>query len=110
MSSDRLFRKPKNKGPVFTQAERAEAGYGTQRRRVGTEALRPVDHCSLCLSLAKEPVVCPDGHLFCNECVLTNLLEQKNDIMQRTMEWERHESLKAAEADAAAESAAQEKV
>lgn len=34
----------------------------------------------LCNSTVREPVACPEGHLFCRECVLESLLSQKKLI------------------------------
>ena len=35
--------------------------------------MRQFDACSLCLQRAREPVACVKGHLFCKECVYTDL-------------------------------------
>ncbi|KAJ8088941.1 hypothetical protein PM082_014188 [Marasmius tenuissimus] len=35
--------------------------------------MRQFDACSLCLNKAREPVACNEGHLFCKECVYTDL-------------------------------------
>lgn len=35
--------------------------------------MRQFDACSLCLQRAREPVSCGSGHLFCKECVYTDL-------------------------------------
>jgi nitric oxide synthase-interacting protein len=35
--------------------------------------MRRFDSCSLCLQRAREPVACDKGHLFCKECVYTDL-------------------------------------
>lgn len=35
--------------------------------------MRRFDACSLCLQRAREPVACLKGHLFCKECVYTDL-------------------------------------
>lgn len=35
--------------------------------------MRRFDACSLCLNRAREPLACNEGHLFCKECVYTDL-------------------------------------
>ena len=42
--------------------------------------MRQFDACSLCLQRARDPMACPRGHLYCRECVLSDLLTQKKDI------------------------------
>ncbi|KIY44222.1 hypothetical protein FISHEDRAFT_51883 [Fistulina hepatica ATCC 64428] len=83
---------------VFSYAEYRKAGkeYGTRRQRLGNESMRRFDACSLCLNRAREPLACNEGHLFCKECVYTDLLTQKKDIKRqkdrlKTMEREAEE-------------------
>ena len=35
--------------------------------------MRRFDACGLCLNRAREPLACSEGHLFCKECVYTDL-------------------------------------
>jgi len=35
--------------------------------------MRSFNACALCLNTARDPVSCGDGHLFCRECVLTDI-------------------------------------
>ena len=35
--------------------------------------MRQFDACALCLNKAKNPMACNEGHLFCKECVYTDL-------------------------------------
>lgn len=42
--------------------------------------MRQFDACSLCLQRAREPVACQRGHIYCKECVYTDLLAQKKEI------------------------------
>jgi nitric oxide synthase-interacting protein len=37
--------------------------------------MRQFDACGLCLNRAREPLACSEGHLFCKECVYTDLCE-----------------------------------
>ncbi|KAF8331946.1 uncharacterized protein EI90DRAFT_904478 [Cantharellus anzutake] len=67
---------------VFTYAERGKLGayYGTKKQRLGTESMREFDSCSLCLQRARDPVSCSRGHLYCKECVYSDLLSQRKEI------------------------------
>lgn len=42
--------------------------------------MRDYDACYLCLQTARDPVCCPEGHLSCRECVLENIVAQKQEI------------------------------
>ncbi|KAH8829142.1 hypothetical protein DL96DRAFT_1596826 [Flagelloscypha sp. PMI_526] len=70
---------------VFSYAEYKMAGehYGTKRQRLGNESMRKFNACSLCLNTAREPVSCADGHIYCKECALTDILTQKKDIKKQ---------------------------
>jgi hypothetical protein len=58
---------------IFSYAEYKKLDYGTKRQRLGNESMRQFDACSLCLQRAREPLSCGSGHLFCKECVYTDL-------------------------------------
>lgn len=58
---------------VFSYAEYKKLDYGTKRQRLGNESMRPFNACSLCLERARIPLACSEGHLFCTECVFTDL-------------------------------------
>ncbi|GKV58054.1 nitric oxide synthase-interacting protein [Collybia sordida] len=68
---------------IFSYAEYKKLDYGTKRQRLGNESMRKFDACALCLNGAREPVACNEGHLFCKECVYTDLLSQKKDIQRQ---------------------------
>ncbi|KAA6396257.1 MAG: putative nitric oxide synthase-interacting protein [Streblomastix strix] len=70
----------RNNRPFFSASEREETGVGTQRRHVGPEGFKRFDACSLCLLRASAPVCCCEGHVFCRECALTNLLVQRQAL------------------------------
>ncbi|CAE6446371.1 unnamed protein product [Rhizoctonia solani] len=42
--------------------------------------MKRFDACTLCLQQAREPVACGEGHIYCKECIYTDLLSQKKDI------------------------------
>ncbi|PWN22880.1 hypothetical protein BCV69DRAFT_280493 [Microstroma glucosiphilum] len=54
--------------------------WGSKSSRLGGDSMRNFDQCALCLGTAVDPMTCKEGHLFCKECIYTNLLEQKADI------------------------------
>ncbi|KAK2460820.1 hypothetical protein APHAL10511_007290 [Amanita phalloides] len=68
---------------IFSYAEYKKLDYGTRRQRLGNESMRNFDACALCLNHARDPVACNEGHLFCRECVYTDLLTQKKDIKRQ---------------------------
>ncbi|KAF9063710.1 hypothetical protein BDP27DRAFT_1231713 [Rhodocollybia butyracea] len=76
---------------IFSYAEYKKLDYGTKKQRLGNESMRRFDACALCLNRAREPLACNEGHLFCKECVYTDLLTQKKDIKRQK---ERLEALK----------------
>ncbi|KAF5357337.1 hypothetical protein D9758_005942 [Tetrapyrgos nigripes] len=68
---------------IFSYAEYKKLDYGTKKQRLGNESMRRFDACALCLNRAREPLACNEGHLFCKECVYTDLLTQKKDIKKQ---------------------------
>ncbi|EJD01934.1 uncharacterized protein FOMMEDRAFT_141151 [Fomitiporia mediterranea MF3/22] len=68
---------------VFSYHEYKKLDYGTKRQRLGNESMRPYDACALCLQKARDAVACSEGHLFCKECVYSDLLTQKKDIKRQ---------------------------
>ncbi|KAI0075173.1 hypothetical protein K474DRAFT_1664557 [Panus rudis PR-1116 ss-1] len=73
---------------IFSYAEYKKLDYGTKRQRLGNESMRRFDCCALCLQRAREPVACQKGHLFCKECVYTDLVTQLNDIKRQKLRLE----------------------
>ncbi|KAH9931554.1 uncharacterized protein B0H18DRAFT_989941 [Fomitopsis serialis] len=51
--------------------------------------MRRFDACVLCLQKAREPVACQKGHLFCKECVYTDLVTQLEDIKRQKVRLEK---------------------
>ncbi|KIK65919.1 hypothetical protein GYMLUDRAFT_93736 [Collybiopsis luxurians FD-317 M1] len=94
---------------IFSYAEYKKLDYGTKKQRLGNESMRRFDACALCLNTAREPLACNEGHLFCKECVYTDLLTQKKDIKRQK---ERLELMKkeAEEERARAKQAARDRV
>ncbi|KAH8929384.1 hypothetical protein BT69DRAFT_1311195 [Atractiella rhizophila] len=74
-------------GSAFTYHERQSLNvdYGSKRQRLGAESMLQFDSCTLCQSSAREPMVCEEGHLYCKECVLSDLVVQKSSIQRQTL-------------------------
>jgi nitric oxide synthase-interacting protein len=51
----------------------SKVGLTSDQKRLGNESMRRFDACALCLQRAREPVACHKGHLFCKECVYTDM-------------------------------------
>ncbi|KAG8990613.1 hypothetical protein FRB94_004521 [Tulasnella sp. JGI-2019a] len=68
---------------VFSYAEYKKLDYGTKRQRIGVDSMRERLGCALCLQRARDPVACSEGHLYCKECIYTDLLEQKKEIKRQ---------------------------
>ncbi|CAG8440124.1 10469_t:CDS:2 [Funneliformis mosseae] len=67
----------------FTYAESKALEYGTKKQRLGRDSMREYDSCYLCLQRARDPVCCTQGHLYCRECILENILAQKKEILRQ---------------------------
>ncbi len=75
---------------LTTQEKRKFQGYGTTTQRLSADSFLPFDGCNLCLKSCRIPVVTPSGFLYCKECILTNILEQKKQVKQ----WKSYEKQK----------------
>jgi nitric oxide synthase-interacting protein len=76
----------------FTAFERSllKSDYGTLKGKLAATSFRPFDACKLCLARSRDPVVCPsNGDLFCRECIMENLLSQRQQIKQFERETEK---------------------
>ena len=74
--------KAANTREFFTSGERAKARgeHGTLRLRLGADSQRRFGDCGLCLARAIDPVASPAGLLYCRECILKNLLAQREAV------------------------------
>lgn len=84
-------------GAFFTSAERSRLDYGTQSQRLGRESFRKANACYVCLQTANDPVCCPEGHLFCRECILNFIITQRTQLQQQIDDYERRQRQKQAE-------------
>lgn len=76
----------------FTKHEKGKmSGWGTQKVRLSSDSLRAWDACGLCLKLPKEPLVCPNGDMFCKYCIFESLLNQKEHIKKNTKKYEKQQ-------------------
>jgi hypothetical protein len=77
---------------VFTYQEKLKLKnvYGTLETRVGRDSMKPVDSCSLCIAKARNPVCCDKGHVYCKECILDSILQQKKVLQEEKEKVEKH--------------------
>lgn len=68
---------------VFSYAEYKKLDYGTKKQRLGMDSMKDRLSCALCLQRARDPVSCSEGHLYCKECVYTDLLAQKKEMKRQ---------------------------
>ncbi|OAA44891.1 zinc finger containing protein [Metarhizium rileyi] len=88
---------------VFTSHERAlaKANWSSSSARLNRDSFLPFGSCSLCLNIARDPVACQLGDIFCRECALANLLAQKRELRraEKIRRETQHEALRAKAAD-----------
>ncbi|KAI8903122.1 hypothetical protein EDD86DRAFT_215392 [Gorgonomyces haynaldii] len=78
--------KNQNASAVYTHGEMNKIKYGDQTQRLGLDSQLKINCCRLCLGIVQQPHVCQKGHLFCKECIVKNLLEQKKEMQQQIVE------------------------
>eukprot|EP00092_Neocalanus_flemingeri_P004019 GFUD01004326.1.p1 GENE.GFUD01004326.1~~GFUD01004326.1.p1 ORF type:complete len:303 (-),score=80.19 GFUD01004326.1:113-1021(-) len=78
---------------VYSYSERKkdqkQAGYGTEKMRLGKDAIKGFDCCSLTLQPTSRPVISPQGYIFDKEAIYTFILEKKNTYSKKMKEYER---------------------
>ncbi|GAA5991127.1 hypothetical protein JCM10908_006550 [Rhodotorula pacifica] len=94
---------------TYHERQQAKAVSGTQTGLLGRDSMKDFDACSLCLLRARDPRICSEGHVYCQECIITNLLSQKKDIKRQTLLLERMRADSEAEM-AASRAAARDRV
>ncbi|POY73301.1 hypothetical protein BMF94_3635 [Rhodotorula taiwanensis] len=94
---------------TYHERQQAKAISGTQTGILGRDSMKDFDACSLCLLRARDPRICAEGHVYCQECILTNLLSQKKDIKRQSLLLERMRADSEAEM-AASRAAARDRV
>ncbi|KAJ2554627.1 hypothetical protein IWW35_001163 [Coemansia sp. RSA 1878] len=95
---------------VFTYAERQMTEYGTRHKRMGLNTKRKFDSCYLCLQTARTPMLCRQGHISCRECVLANIIEQKQAIERAQRAYEEQKEKEQSESTRARQKMEEEEV
>ncbi|XP_061218573.1 nitric oxide synthase-interacting protein [Neopsephotus bourkii] len=82
-------------GAVYTYHEKkkdtAASGYGTQRLRIGRDAVKDFDCCCLSLQPCRDPVVTPDGFLYEREAIVQYLLHRKGELARHRKAYRRQQ-------------------
>jgi len=77
---------------VYSHAERAkdkkQSGYGKDKIRLGKDAVKGFDCCSLTLQPTQNPVITPHGWLFDKEAILSFILEKKKTYEKKLKKYE----------------------
>ena len=77
---------------VYSSAERAkdkkQSGYGKEKIRLGKDAVKGFDCCSLTLQPTDRPVITPQGWIFSKEAILTFILEKKKEYEKKLKKYE----------------------
>uniref|UniRef100_G3MM35 Nitric oxide synthase-interacting protein homolog n=2 Tax=Amblyomma TaxID=6942 RepID=G3MM35_AMBMU len=79
-------------GAVYTYHEKQKdtqaCGYGTQKMRLGKDAVKDFDCCCLSLQPCRNPVITPDGYLYDKECILEYIVRHKAENARLLKEYE----------------------
>ncbi|CAN8027502.1 unnamed protein product [Ixodes persulcatus] len=79
-------------GAVYTYHEKQKdtqtCGYGTQKMRLGKDAVKDFDCCCLSLQPCRNPVITPDGFLFDKEAILEYIIRRKAENARLLKEYE----------------------
>jgi len=71
------------------EKDKKQAGYGSEKMRLGKDAIKGFDCCSLTLQPTKRPVISPQGYLFDKEAIFSFILEKKEEYNKKVKEYER---------------------
>jgi len=78
---------------VYSYHERKKdqkaSGYGADRMRLGKDAVKGFDCCSLTLQPTSRPVITPQGWIFDKEAILKFILEKKKTYEKQLAEYEK---------------------
>jgi nitric oxide synthase-interacting protein len=77
--------------------------WGTLKVREGKDARGEWDSCSICLSQAVDATICPQGNVYCKECIYAFLLSQKRQQKEQLEVFEKQEAKGGSNDDAAAQ-------
>ena len=83
---------------VFTYMERLglkeDNIWGDVKERLSQDNQKSFEQCSICLSFAINPVCCPKGSIFCQQCLLENFFFQKAETKKLLKKYEEQEKEK----------------
>jgi nitric oxide synthase-interacting protein len=79
--------------PVFTYHEKHQLKqYGTQKRRLGADSLKPFDACSISLEPVINAVADCQGHIYSKQAIYEYLLEQKKLYKLNLKRWKKQQT------------------
>lgn len=88
-------------GAVYTYHEKQKdtqtCGYGTQKMRLGKDAVKDFDCCCLSLQPCRNPVVTPDGYLYDKESILEYIVRHKAENARLLKEYHAQQTRQARE-------------
>jgi len=74
---------------IFTYGEKQKLKeYGTLKQRIGQDSQRKFEMCHLCLHKVENPRCCEQGHIFCNDCIVEYLVNEKKRLKKINEEYE----------------------
>lgn len=71
------------------EKDKKQAGYGSEKIRLGKDAIKGFDCCSLTLQPTRRPVISPQGYIFDKEAIFSFILEKKEEYNKKMKEYER---------------------
>ena len=77
----------------FTRHERESLGWGSKKKRLTKDSIKKFYACTICLKLCDLPLICPNGDLFCKECIYQSLLTQKRKNKQKLIDYNQQQNL-----------------
>merc|ERR1719233_154179 len=80
----------------FSRGELKHMDWFTARKRINAYSVKQWDHCTLCLNVVEDAVVCPSGDLFCKSCVYEYIVCQKKAQRKQLKAYEDQKILKVA--------------
>ena len=75
----------------FTRHERESLGWGSKKKRLTKDSIKKFYACTICLKLCDSPLICPNGDLFCKECIYQSLLTQKRKNKQKSIDYQQQQ-------------------
>lgn len=88
-------------GAVYTYHEKQKdtqtCGYGTQKMRLGKDAVKDFDCCCLSLQPCRNPVITPDGYLYDKESILEYIIRHKAENARLLKEYHAQQTRQAKE-------------